>query len=85
MGAEMSARRRSKSKRRCPPNARPSPASLSGLALSSQKLAPFLKSSLTFRFESLAAIEVAVEIELLVKRGVDRSDQPTSSRFRDRC
>ena len=39
-------------------------------ALSSQKLTPFKESGISFRFEGLAVVDVAIKVEMIVKRSV---------------
>ncbi len=39
-----------------------------------QKLSPFLKRGVSFRFEYRAAVEVAIKIKMVVERGVGRGE-----------
>ena len=47
---------------------------LAAPALFSQKLTPFNESGITHGFECQAVVDVAVEIEVIVKRGVGRAE-----------
>lgn len=42
--------------------------------LSGQKLMPFEESGIAFCFESLSAVDVAVEIEVIMERGLGRGE-----------